>query len=74
MNCKEKGCKGEIDLNQKVSVQTGCVSNTIVHPCNVCGRLHWVSGNSVQNRSGNKAFLKKGRLVIQDETGKETTM
>jgi len=74
MKCTENSCTGEIDLEQNVQVRTGCMSSTIVHPCGVCGRLHWKEGSGVQNRAGHKAFFKNGYLVNVDENGKETIL
>lgn len=56
--CKEKGCGGIIDLNQPVSLMTGCSSYSTAYPCNKCGRLHWYGKNprGVYNRRHEKAF------------------
>jgi len=64
MKCKEKSCKGEIDFEKSVPLQTGCISVSIGYPCKKCGRLHWKDGNAVNNRAGQKAFLSSEGNVI----------
>jgi uncharacterized protein with PIN domain len=65
MKCKEKDCCGEININDEVSLQTGCenVSRTPVfstaYPCKKCGRLYWKDGTPIFNKNGKKAFLLK---------------
>jgi hypothetical protein len=70
MNCVEQ-CEGQIDMTKGVTVRIGCGSVDMVYPCNKCGRLHWNSGTGVNNRCGDKAFFKDGRLINRDTEGKE---
>lgn len=63
MRCKETGCDGEVDLTTPVTLQVGCRSVDHAYPCSRCGRLHWNDGSAVQNRAGQKAFLRDGKVV-----------
>ena len=63
MKCKEEGCIGEVDMEKPVTLQIGCHSHDSAYPCQVCGRLHWGSGNAVFSRGGQKVYLENGNIV-----------
>lgn len=68
MKCKERGCDGEIDLSQPISLQTGCggcrgAQLQLAYPCKVCGRLHWGDGSKVFNRRKQRAFFENSSVV-----------
>jgi hypothetical protein len=66
MKCKEKGCKGKVNLKKGVTLCTnGGLGMYNAHPCNKCGRLHWQNGKAVFDEAGDKkAFLsKKGKII-----------
>lgn len=67
LKCK---CKGAINLKKKVTLQIGCCSSDIAHPCCNCGKLHWDDGRVVKNRKENTAFLIQGHVVHKDRRGK----
>ncbi len=60
-------CSGVINFNIVISLQTGCsgISHSSSYPCDDCGRLHWRDSSGVYNRSGEKAFLIDGELVLK---------
>lgn len=71
MECQEKGCDGEVDLNNTVPLQTGCggcrgASFSSVNPCKKCGRLHFCDGSLVFGRDDKKVFLKNDKIVKED--------
>jgi len=70
MKCQEKGCSGEVDMSHPVSLKTGCQSFGTAYSCNQkgCGRLHWKDGSAVEERTGNRAFLKNGDVVNEPAT------
>ena len=59
--CKEKGCIGTVNLNNPISLQTGCASYSYAYPCDKCQRLYWLSEkgrvSGVRKRNGEKAYL-----------------
>lgn len=61
MTCTE--CGGTIEQTP-VTVQTSCCSYNSAYACAECGRLHWLGGNAIFNRSGERAFinLETGQL------------
>ena len=74
MNCSIVTCAGSVDLNSPFTVQTTNMNQKETFPCNVCGRLHWKSGNGVVNGFGKIVFLKQGSVVIIEEDGKENVL
>ena len=76
-NCTEDGCKGILDLDSRIEVQTGCGSrcgppSRTAFPCDNCGRLYFLVGDEahknpvgVERRSGEKAFLENGEIVLR---------
>ena len=71
MECKEKNCGGEVEINpdKAVSLQTGCAgcrgSYANAYPCNKCGSLHYDDGSSVKARNGANVFLVDGEVQVQ---------
>lgn len=63
MNCQEKDCSGNIDLEKNIHLRTGCHSGADAYPCNTCGRIHWSDGTLVFNRSGESVYLENGQIV-----------
>jgi hypothetical protein len=64
MKCVEEDCHGGIDLTEGILIQTGCRCSDVAYPCNVCGRLHFLTGDEVkkfpvgvESRDGSKAYL-----------------
>jgi len=65
LKCKEKNCKGIVNLDEKVPLQIGCCSFDMAHPCSDCGRLHWHRKGKVygvKNRQNKKSFFIGGQL------------
>ena len=67
--CKEEGCKGEIDFSKPIQVRVGCHTFAAAYPCKVCGRLHWSNGSPIFDRSGIKAFLLDQRIISENREG-----
>lgn len=65
--CTEKDCKGIIDFNREIALQTGCHCYTVFFACNTCGRIHDDDGSPVNNRAGDEVFLVDGMLEIRDK-------
>ncbi len=70
MSCEEEGCRGVIDINTPVLLQTGCSSATNAFPCGECGRLH-IGGSPVTNRQGSPAYWT-GTSVRLGKKGEST--
>lgn len=79
VKCKEEGCKGVIDRNITVDLQTGCCMGmpftTPAHPCNDCGRLYWGEkhhfdkDSPVEYYDDLKVFRnpKDGKIILKDK-------
>ena len=71
MDCKKKGCSGEVDLGRSVMLKVGCSGcggqYTTAHACKICGRVHWPDGSLVYDRAGNEPFLEGKRIVNRNE-------
>jgi len=70
MKCVEEDCHGGIDLTEEIMIQTGCRCSDVAFPCNLCGRLHFLTGNEVKkfpvgvdSRGNEKAYLVEGAVV-----------
>lgn len=64
MKCKRKGCDGEVDMESKHPVQTGCRRFSSTYPCKKCGLLHSDNGWPLENRTtGRLAFLINGERI-----------
>jgi len=64
--CQEKGCSGELDLNNPVSLPVGCGmvgSSILTYPCDICGCLYIKKDTPAVDGAGNKAFLRGGNIV-----------
>lgn len=72
MNCKEKGCEGEINKNNPDAFPVGRHRASIitVYPCEECGRLHDRNGSLVFDNAGNRPFLEYNEIILRDKNDK----
>jgi len=70
--CKEEGCKGEIDFSKPIQVRVGCQAFAASYPCKACGRLHWGTGSPIFDRSNSKAFLLEEKIFVLTKVEGET--
>ena len=71
MNCKQKGCSGDLSTGRTVPVRTGCESFRQGLACPSCGRVHFSDGALVFNRQHHEVFLAGDDIVNRDKDGAE---
>lgn len=79
MKCEEKGCDGEVGINNLVELQVGRTATNFnfkvdVHRCSVCGRLYWddcegVPSSPVFTSHKDKVFFENGRIIHRKAGG-----